>query len=206
MSIAKIQQLRKERKNKVTEIKSALDKIANDEKYSGEYKMQQSAQLNREMQRINQEYDIEITNLLQQTKNETERNFYNAEFDGMNEGEATKALLREMRAKEEAEVLARSYKDGDKRNALYSMAEGLVNVNSPQALAYIKAMKTLGVTGAESLENQYKEQNYNEKQKLYKSELEKLQVEEQWYEVEKTEVESPMKAALLERAYFGENE
>lgn len=202
MSIERIEQLRKERKGQVKAIKSKINKIKDDEKYSPEYKMQQEAELKRELESVRQNYDSQITELINNSINESERNFYNAEFDGMKEVESTQALIKEMRDQEEAELIAKRFKDNHK--GLYDESEKLVSVNSPKAIAHIKALKKLGAIGAESLEKQYKEQNLNDKQKMYKEELDKLEEQRKLYEVEKTEDNDPFKAALMEKVYFGE--
>lgn len=196
MTIEQIRQLRKERKNQVESLKSQINSLDHDDRYSPAYKMEQKSELTNRLTEIRQRFDNQIDEIITNLRNDLVSRFDQAEYKELKPEEAIKELLLELKSQEEASYLAKVYQD--KHEALLFETEKLVNVNSPKALAYIKAMKKLGAVGATGLEQQYKKQNLNSLQKAIQSDLNVLENEAQAYEIEKTEEVAPLKAAILD--------
>ncbi|GGB42450.1 hypothetical protein GCM10011409_20030 [Lentibacillus populi] len=196
MSIAQIEKLRKERISKLEGLKAQLEKIENDDMYAPEYKLQKRNEIKKELEAVSFDYGTKIAELIDQTESKLLQGFHNAEYKGMDDKQAAKELLKEMRNRDMSEDLIARNKENPEH--LYSEAEKIVNANLPYAPAYIRALKKLNVSGADMLEKNYKELNFNELQKSYNKEMELLREQIKLFEVEKTAEESPFKAALMD--------
>lgn len=201
MSLAKIKNLRKERTRKIELLKQQQEQLKNDDMYSDEYKLQKNNEIRKSLQSIRNEYDTQINDLIKQEENRLLQGFHNAEYEDLKGEKATVELLKEMRNQQQAEHLISKYKGTDPKqveSVLYSEAKRLVSINSPQAPAYINAFKQLGVSGAESLEQEYKDKNLNDLQRSYKSDLDLIRQQKKEFEVEIAEENDPLKGALMQ--------
>jgi len=174
MSLAKIKQLRSERSSKLGELEQQRQKLANDRTLSNIYKVEKDNEVKIKIQAVKTEYDSQISELIDQTENKLLQGFHNAEYEGLKGEQATIELLKEMRNQKKTDQLVELYRGKDEtqfRDFLHGEAERLIGVNSPEAKAYLDAMKLLGVSDIDGLENKYKQQNQNDLQKSYQDDL-----------------------------------
>lgn len=200
MSATQIESLRKDRTKKITGLRAELDKIKKEDMYSPEYKQQKTREVNQEIESLQAEYDQQITSLISETRNKTLKSFDEAEFAGMQQGDEVKALIKEMRNKDLADDLVNTHRSSD-GEMLRSEAERLVKSGLSSAPAYIKAMKQLNISGADSLGQEYKNQTMNSLQKGYKSQLDEIEQQEKAYEIDKTADTDPLRAGIMSKAY-----
>lgn len=187
MSISKIEQLRKERLDKINALKQQQEKIKADETLNAKYKSDMKMELDAQIKAVKQEYEPQINELIEQRETELRKGFNHAEYSGMDDKQVTIELLKEMRNQRLTDNLIKQYQGKNVtslRNELSNQLKDLVRVNSPEAMAYINAMKSLGAVGFDELEQQYKENNMNDLQKAYKSDLNLIEQQKEQFNTE----------------------
>src|SRR5690625_660514 len=177
MRLNKIKQLREERINKIKALEQDQEKINKSEVYSNQHKSNTQTESNNTIKAIENEYGSKINELTEQRETELIQGFNNAEYSAMDDKQATLELLKEMRNQRQTDNLIKQHEGknhANLRNELYTKAKELVKFNSPEAMAYINAMKSLGAVGSDDLEQEYKANNMNDLQKAYQSDLKAL--------------------------------
>ncbi|SEN86659.1 hypothetical protein SAMN04488134_102134 [Amphibacillus marinus] len=198
MNLEQVKQLRKDRNAKVEAIATKINQIRQSAMYSKDYKAQQIRDLEQEMTAIKHDYNARIPRALEELKLEAEKAYISAEYDGLGDN-VNVEILKEMRNQEKADELAKSYKG--KEELLLELAQKEVDLNSPHAPAYIKALRKLGGYGDAPLEAQFKEQNMSSIQKQRKEQMEAIVREQQTFEIDQAQEHSPLQAAIMAEAY-----
>lgn len=174
MSLQKIKQLRSERISAITTLEQKAERLDNDTTLTNNYKREENARIKEEIQLVKNEYDTPINELIESGKKEAISNFNNAEYSGIKDEDAPIEVLKELRNQKQTSLLVKKHggkSPANTRAELHAKANDLVSSNSPEAPAYIDAMKELGIVGIENLEQEYKDQNLNGLQKQYKDEI-----------------------------------
>lgn len=187
MSISKIKGLRNERKNKVESLKKKIESLQNNDMYSDQYKLEQKNKIESELNDVKGKYDAEIMNMIDEKEGELLKGYHQAEYSGLSEEQTMTELLKEMRNQQQAQHLIKNYEGADGstlRNELLGKAQKMIEENSPHAMAYINAAKSLGVVGVDQLEQEYKNNNLNDLQKAYKSDLDALREQREEFKLE----------------------
>lgn len=187
MPLAKIKRLRQERINKINALKEGQKKIDSSDMYSNQHKSNTQTETNKAIKAIEKEYGPQINELIDQRETELLKGFNNAEYSGMDDKQATIALLKEMRNQKQTDNLIKQYEGKNHatlRSELGTKTKELVKVNSPETTAYINAMKSLGAIGFDDLEQEYKANNMNDLQKAYQSDLNIIEEQKQEFATE----------------------
>lgn len=202
MVVSQIKKLRNARKGEVDHLLAKLEEVKKDPKYSVEYQAEQEGDLNRQLETVRNGYDEEIAEVIAQGKRETRQALDKAEFADLQAGDETKLLIIEMRNRDLAEDLARTYESekGSKFNEsmLYRLTVEQVEDELSTAPAYINAMKQLKINGADELNKQYLEATMTPTQRSLTDKLKEIEEQANAYEVEKISEYDPLKGALTE--------
>lgn len=200
-AITTIKRLRAERSSKINALKSEMDIITSSDKYSQEYKNQISRERKDEIIAIQSEYDSQINEQITTHLTRLKGEFSKAEYEGLSDGEATKALLREMRNQQETQALIARYKDltdAGMNEALQTEAHAKVQTNAADAPAYINAMKQLNIIGADEYEQTYKSNNLNKLQKSIQNDINQIEEQKREWQSEQYEAVNPWTEAFSE--------
>lgn len=183
MTITKIEGLRRERKNKVATLEQRQRNLENDETLADKYRAEEIRTAQLQLKAVKEEYDPQITELIDQREAELYEGYHNAEYTGMTEAQVNLELLKEMRGTKETEILVKQY--GNNQNELLKVTNELLEVNSPSASNHINALKTLGNFRGDMLEKRFKEQNLNDLQKAYKNDINFVQNQREEFRFER---------------------
>lgn len=174
----KINQLREKRNNKIINLEEKMKELQADPTYSAEYKAEQSAKIDKEIEEARESLEPEIYEKIQSYKEDKLQEVHSAEFD-ITPDEANIELLKELRVQAKATELVNKYQGQDPKrigNQLIDEAQELIQAKSPYIQSYLTALKQLGVLGARfiSLEQQAQEVRLNSKQIKAKEQLEEI--------------------------------
>ena len=200
MSIAKIEQLRKERKHYMEKYTKELEAVKKDDRLSESYRKQKINEITENLNDVKFGYDRKIKELIKEGKDQSLKKADKAEFEGLNEKQLLTKLIMENRNRDKAAELVERY--ADDIDLLLDEARKALDKNSYEVPAYISALRKLSKSDPlrnfdiDQIEQAYKENNLNGIQKDYYKDYESYVAQEQAYNQE-TERERFMDAFQL---------
>lgn len=177
MITGRIGDLAADRRRKIKELKAQIQKWENDRMFSEEHKKQQVDPLKSQLASVNREFTEKINAAVTEAKvNAKKRIYAEPERDLLGE---IRLLRQTIQTNELVAELVEEYTGAniDRKQKLFATAKEAVELNTPQAPAYIKALSKLmpKEPAVKELMQQYQDSQITPEQQKAKADLEAIE-------------------------------